>query len=418
MHEYRLVETLMEQNEEMRVVFVGDDDQNIYEFRGADSKYMQQIITVRNAKKFELVENYRSKENIVSLANQWATGLSHRLKDLPIVAVNKTNGTIRIIEHHSTNLITATIQSIVEADLTGSSCILTRTNDEAVQITGLLIKNGYTAKFIQTNDGFNLYNMRELRYFSDLVTTANDSPIISEDQWEEAKRKLRQTFQRSNKLEGCLIIIKDFETINPIKRYKSDWKTFLNESRFEDFVRINGETIYVSTIHKAKGKEFDNVFLMLNGFDIAKEECKRQLYVAITRAKKHLTIHYNGTYLQQLITTDLTYSKDTANYPAASSISCLLTHKDVKLGYFEFVQHRMNGIASGNSLTITQEGLATEKGLVVKFSNNFLASIDKLHSKGYQLESAKANFIVYWTNPKDGKEVKIILPELGFAKKP
>lgn len=70
MHEYRLVETLMEQNEEMRVVFVGDDDQNIFEFRGSDSKYMQQLIRNRNAKKYELIDNYRSKENIVSLANQ------------------------------------------------------------------------------------------------------------------------------------------------------------------------------------------------------------------------------------------------------------------------------------------------------------------------------------------------------------
>ena len=30
----------MEQNEEMRVIAVGDDDQNIYEFRGASSKYL------------------------------------------------------------------------------------------------------------------------------------------------------------------------------------------------------------------------------------------------------------------------------------------------------------------------------------------------------------------------------------------
>ncbi len=413
-HEYRLVETLMEQNEEMRVIFVGDDDQNIYEFRGSDSKYMQQLITARNAKKYELIDNYRSKENIVSLANQWATGLSHRLKDLPIVAVDRTNGKIKIIEHRSTQLIMPVIQSIRETDLTGSTCVLTRTNDEAVQITGLLIKNGYTAKLIQTNDGFNLYNLKELRYFTDLITTQTDSPVISEDEWEEAKRNLAQTFQRSNKLEGCQSIIKDFETINPVKRYKSDWKTFLNESRFEDFVRINGEKIYVSTIHKAKGKEFDNVFLMLDQFDATKEECKRQLYVAVTRAKTNLTIHYNGNYLQNLITDDLTYSTDLNGYAPANFISCLLTHKDVKLGYFEFVQHRMNGITSGDQLTITAEGLSTDKGLVVKFSNDFITSIEKLHSKGYALHSAKANFIVYWFNSKDNKEIKIILPELNF----
>src|SRR5690349_15411606 len=118
----------------------------------------------------------------------------------------------------------------METHLTGSTCVLTRTNDEAVRITGLLIKNGFAAKLIQTNDGFKLHNLKELRYFTGLVTTQTGSPVIGEDEWEEAKRNLAHTFHRSNKLEGCQVVIKDFEAINPVKKYKSDWKTFLNES--------------------------------------------------------------------------------------------------------------------------------------------------------------------------------------------
>ena len=41
---FRLVRALMKRNEEMRVIAVGDDDQNIYEFRGSDSKYMGALI--------------------------------------------------------------------------------------------------------------------------------------------------------------------------------------------------------------------------------------------------------------------------------------------------------------------------------------------------------------------------------------
>jgi len=65
--------------------------------------------------------------------------------------------------------------------------------------------------------------------------------------------------------------------------------------------------------------------------------------------------------LQTLITADLTYSTDVNVYAAANSISCLLPHKVVKLGYFEFVQHWMNGIASGDPFIITPEGLAPIK---------------------------------------------------------
>ena len=41
--EHALVRALMHHNEEMRVIAVGDDDQNIYEFRGSDSGYMWQL---------------------------------------------------------------------------------------------------------------------------------------------------------------------------------------------------------------------------------------------------------------------------------------------------------------------------------------------------------------------------------------
>ena len=44
-------------------------------------------------------------------------------------------------------------------------------------------------------------------------------------------------------------IIKDFETINPYKKYKSDLEVFIRESKLEDFFNENGETIFVSTIH-------------------------------------------------------------------------------------------------------------------------------------------------------------------------
>ena len=41
--EYALVQALIQQNEEMRVIAVGDDDQNIFEFRGSDSKYLYEL---------------------------------------------------------------------------------------------------------------------------------------------------------------------------------------------------------------------------------------------------------------------------------------------------------------------------------------------------------------------------------------
>ena len=58
--EYDLVNALIANNEEMRVIAVGDDDQNIYEFRGSNSRYMYQLIQNPESKFIEMTENYRS----------------------------------------------------------------------------------------------------------------------------------------------------------------------------------------------------------------------------------------------------------------------------------------------------------------------------------------------------------------------
>lgn len=416
-HEYELVKALMDQNEDMRVILVGDDDQNIYGFRGADSKFMQQIIIEGNAKKYTLNKNYRSKANIVSIANQWASQIKGRLKELPIIADDENDGNIHIVRYGETNFIAPLVESIKSTDLAGSTCVLTRTNDEAVQISGMLIRDGYSAKLIQTNDGFSLYNLQELRFFTDCLNGNTNSPIIVDEDWNNGKRELVKKFQSSNKLDWCKVIIKDFEIANPVKRYKTDWKTYLVESKFEDFIQINGETIYVSTIHKAKGREFDNVFILLDDFDAHAEDCKRQLYVAMTRAKSSLTIHYNGKYLQGLIANKLTSTFDSYIYQTPNYLCCNLSHKDVQLRYFSFIQRRLESVQAGATLICKEEGLAINNGdFILKFSNKFKEAINHYEGRGYKIDSAKINFNVFWKNPENEQEVQIVLPEIHFKK--
>lgn len=414
--EFELVKVLMDKNPDMRVLLVGDDDQNIYEFRGSSSKYMISLIKERSAKTYELIENYRSKANLVAFANQWAVRMSGRLKKTPTAPHDKSDGYVRIIEHQSGNLTSAVVQSIRETDLIGSTCILTKTNDEAVEIAGLLNRERIFAKLIQSNNGFELFNLAELRYFSSLVAVDSDAPTIDDEEWEKAKQELNRAFANSDKLKLCNDIISDFEKINVYKKYKSDWKTFLSESKLEDFINIDSETIYVSTIHKAKGKEFDNVFLVLEGFDSYNEECKRQFYVAVTRAKNNLVIHYNGSYLRNIIVNNMSYENDNFVYSSPQSISCLLTHRDVNLGYFEWIQGRVNGLVSSEGLAVVAEGLSSSKGLVVKFSNGFSNRINQLNQKGYKMTGARVNFIVYWFSKETKKELKVVLPEVEFTR--
>jgi len=401
----------------MRVILVGDDDQNIYGFRGADSKYMQQLIDQKNAAMYELTDNYRSKANIVSFANQWATNINRRLKSQPGFAINSEPGNITITQYSTSNLIVPLANSIINTDLKGSTCILTKTNDEAMLLTGLLIKNRLPAKLIQSNDGFNLTNLYEIRHFSKLIFQNEDSPIIHQDSWDDAIRQLNTDCKGSSQLDLVLKIINEFDLVNQKRKYKSDWTSFLTESKIEDFANIDAETIYVSTIHKAKGKEFDTVFLLLNQLRPYEDDIKRQLYVAITRAKSNVHIHYNETFLRGYLSDSVTYKFDNNDFQEPEQLSIWLTHRDIYLGYFEYVQQRMNGLQSGKNLTILNEGLGnTNSDLVIKFSRSFTDQLNEYINRGYKLTNAKINFIVYWNNKDKALESKIILPEITLTK--
>lgn len=415
--EFNLITALVEQNEEMRVIAVGDDDQNIYEFRGANSKYLEQLMQMDNAMKYELVENYRSKVNLVQFANQLVTQISRRLKITPIVAKQNDHGKIKVVRYHSQNLIEPLVQEMITTGLSGTTCVLTQTNEEALLVTGLLLKHKMPAKLIQTNNGFSLRHLLEVNFFMGQLNLGNEVSIISDEVWDHAKRELFKRYGRSTKFEVCLNLISDFEAANPKRKYKSDLEMFICESKVEDFFRENGETIYVSTIHKAKGREFDNVFLLLEDFHPLTDSDKRRLYVAVTRAKNNLSIHLNSNFLDLISADHLTYVEDREIYLAPKEQIIQLHHQHVNLGYFEFVQPQIENLMSGDSLVIREEGFANSNHeLILKFSRKFLDILLAEKNKGYVLKKAKVNYIVYWLKEATGQELKIVLPELYLKK--
>jgi ATP-dependent DNA helicase RecQ len=420
-HEFRLIKSLMEKNEEMRIVAVGDDDQNIYTFRGADSKYFEQFIKEKSAAKYELVENYRSKKNLVYFTNKYAEKIHHRLKITPIVSVHKENGNIRIVNYSNDKFVVPFVNEILLTDLSGTTGVLTKTNDEALKITGLLLKNGIPTKLIQSNDGFNLYDLFEIRSFIEDLGLDKTTPTISLDAWNNAKREFAKKHKKSSNYNVCKQLLVDFQETNPKVKYSSDFEIFIKESKLEDFVTQKGETIIVSTIHKAKGKEFDNVFLMLDNFNASSDDSKRQLYVAMTRAKQNLIIHYNGDYLNNIQIEETLRVKNNENHSLPNHLVYHLSHRDINLGYFTFIQRRMNLLSSGDTLKINEKGLTNLNGeQIVKFSKTFQLVRESLKNQGYQLAESKIRFILFWEssneNTNEEKEIKIVLPELYFER--
>ena len=185
----------------------------------------------------------------------------------------------------------------------------------------------------------------------------------------------------------------------------------------EDFAGEGIETIFVSTIHKAKGREFDNVFLVLDKFNPGTDEAKRQLYVAMTRAKRNLTIHYNGNYLDYIRTEGLAVYSNPANFPPPAHLAMQLTYRDVWLDFFLSRQQLISHFTSGETLTFAGDCCCNSRGeMVLRFSKQLMKQIEALKKNNYVPQTAKIRFIVFWQKENAEPELRIILPELEFEK--
>lgn len=418
-HEYRLVEALMERNEDMRIIAVGDDDQNIYQFRGSDSKYLKSFISDHDAKQYSLIDNYRSCQSVVAFANQFVKSISDRMKNEDIIAVSENTGEVKLIKHSGANMEMALVDDMLSVGADGSTCILTNTNQEALLILGILKQQNIPAKLIQSIDGFDMYDIAEIRYFLKMLNKENTSPVYSCNQWDSAVKALQEQYSNSACLPVIINILHTFEETNE-KKYRTDFEMFLHESKIEDFYTNESGIITISTIHKSKGREFDNVYMLLSNVNMSSDEENRKLYVGMTRAKNLLHIHYfNDTFDQysEYATTD---EIDLHTYPKPSELIFQLSHRDVYLDFFKDKKSLILKLKSGMPLAVKGNRLYMQINgrltPVLQFSSKCNEAIKQLIASGYMPYDAVIRFICAWKGKEDTTESAVILVDIYFRR--
>ncbi len=100
------------------------------------------------------------------------------------------------------------------------------------------------------------------------------------------KEKLFKSLKDSPLLRLCQSILGTYERISLDSYHFSDWRDLIHESLLSDFSEDDHSPLVVSTMHGAKGKEFDTVVFVYPGVVPVKADEKRLFYVAMTRAKK------------------------------------------------------------------------------------------------------------------------------------
>ena len=405
-------------NEDIKIIAVGDDDQCIMDFNGAQvnfiDKYKKEFGYDEDGnevyKQYELLCNFRSKKDIVNYSNDFITKVSKRYKTKPLYSNSLDSGSINIYSFLSRNMIIPLIELIKQEKNISNIAILVKTNEMVLDIYSILQDNNIDARYLIERDKFELKNIIELIEFDKVLNSYLEEEIsYKEIYFEKALKFTESKFKNSVNISLLHKIIDKF--LNESDSYKiSEWISYLEEIRLEDF-EIYNKNIIISTIHKSKGLEFDKVYLLVDGNPINDEE-KRLFYVGMTRAKDELNIFRNGR--------DISNKKDYIKYfydeqqylIESKTFTHVMSLEDLNLGfdYEKFVVN--NSLISGVKLTIEKKEnvknlcLIFENKIVATLSSRFnLLILEKLE-KGYLFKDCIVEYIVLWEDRNLNKVLK------------
>lgn len=412
--EFALVHALMNANEEMRVIAVGDDDQNIFGFRGSDSRYMARLLDQPGARLIEMTENYRSSRHIVDFANAFVGGIGRRMKGDPIISMSHSDGFVGIRHHVSHTMYQPLVDDLLAHRSMGTTCVLTQTNEEAVILVALLRKHGLNSKLVQSMDGFRFWNMAEMRMFLKQIDNGTHTPVIPEDVWEKARQRTFAIYGESSSLpylQRCLAV---FGQTNKAK-YHTDFKEFVFESSVEDFCNLSGADVVVSTIHKSKGREFDDVYMLITKPQHITDEVLRRYYVGATRARERLFIHTDDSLFDPMPADE--HYVFSQQYELPDEIVLQLSHKDVNLGFFKSRKNEILALRAGQPLRFDNNYLydCHTNMAVAQLSQKMHGELSLWAERGYSVQTASIRFIVAWRPkdaPKEEKESAVLLVDL------
>ena len=333
---------------------------------------------------------------------------------------------INLVQYSGKHLVRPLVESFIRWEFKKSCAILVRTNYEALIVSSHLEELGYKTRLLAGFEGFSTARLDEVRFMTkSLNDSVNESGLIYESDWVQAIESFKEKYRSTPHYLTCLEIFKKFNHSYPDRKLLLDWFDYIREIKMEDAIHAESDSVIISTMHKAKGREFNHVWLLLEDYNISTDETKRLVYVACSRAKDSLHIHTNGSFFNSISVKDLMTTKYEGDTFPPSYYELILNHKEVNLNSQKFPRARriINRLETGNELSYNAmrfgeteaPGLFTKNGNMLLFSKEF---IDKkllpFKSRGYELVHARVEYLVYWYDRDEDKEYKVVLPRLRF----
>lgn len=329
--EYELISavagrTLDDQDQKLGLFAVGDDDQNIYAFKGASVRYIRRFEEDYGAKRKFLTENYRSTKHIIDAANSAIAPAANRMKagrDIEIDRKrrkNKPGGPMRKIDSSVTEgrvqiLLYPPGKTPEEADINQAVAAV----DEFQRLSQLDLDWNWSRAAIISRDWRRLEPVRT-------YAESCDIPVEMADEILPSIWRLREMQSFVNELRaspGNTLGISDLQELLNLQR-GNRWTDLISQGVtglgneigdgkmpvpeiVEWFAEWSRETqgeqrgLLLLTAHRAKGLEFDHVAILDGNWRSTShgedsDAPRRLFYVAMTRARLSLAAMAKGQH--------------------------------------------------------------------------------------------------------------------------
>ena len=264
-----------------RLISVGDRNQMLYSFAGGDPDSFNALMSIPNTKCLPLSISYRCPRNVVDFAKQL----------VPTIEANEAN-----------TIEGKVVYDVSLDDAEDGDMILCRNNAPLVQVYNEFLKLGKKAYIRGKDIGRNMKNVikstKQERINADckedgLFVRLYDDVFVTRNKIMEKSAVDAKTAMKSPIIDAKLDMIKALEVLSEGLTTTEELMAKIDEI-FPKRDRKDG--IALSTVHKAKGLEARNVYIVCRSLmpsKSAKKDWEIQqehnlMYVAYTRAKEKL----------------------------------------------------------------------------------------------------------------------------------
>ena len=136
------------------------------------------------------------------------------------------------------------------------------------------------------------------------------------------------------------------------------------------------------------------------------------LYVAMTRAKKTLTLFTNDEYIKSVDNGSVENHYDTELYPSTNSLVMQLSYNGVVLSRFGRYQGVISELRSGMHLRWDDFTLYYGNTGIAKLSNRAKGEVKDLLNRGFEIYDVVVRHIVFWKDRDNDEELLIVFPDL------